>query len=373
MKKVFLLCLVMVLCTANTVLAADIKIGLMAPLTGSYASEGEDMRRIVELLAEEVNKAGGINGSKIKIEVQDDGSDVRTAALAAQRLNTLGVCAVIGTYGSAITEASQNIYNRNGILQIATGSTSIGLTEKGFKRFFRTCPRDDEQGMVAVNTLHSMGFKRVAILHDNSAYAVGLAEEAKSGLEKAKKTEIVFYNALQPNERDYSAILTRLKGANPDVIFFTGYYPEAGMLLRQMREMNWQVPMMGGDATNNTDLIKIGGADAVNGYYFISPPMPGDLDSQMGKDFIQAYQAKYNTMPSSIWSVLAGDAFKVIVEAIRTTGPDADKMAAYLHNDLKDFNGLTGKISFDGKGDRVGDLYRLYQVNSKGEFVLIPN
>ncbi len=372
MKKILILTALALLVFSSIASAANVKIGLMAPLTGSYASEGEDMRRIVELLAAEINKAGGVNGSTIEIAVQDDGSDARTAALAAQRLSTLGVCAVIGTYGSAVTEASQNIYNRNGILQIATGSTSIRLSEKGFKRFFRTCPRDDEQGLVAVNTLHKMGFKKIAILHDNSAYAVGLAEEAREGLKKAGKTEIVFYNALQPNERDYSAILTRLKGSSPDAIFFTGYYPEAAMLLRQMREMNWKVPMLGGDATNNTDLIKIGGAEAVNGYYFISPPMPGDLDSKMGKDFIAAYQAKYNAMPSSIWSVLAGDAFKVIVEAAKATGPDADKMAAYLHNNLKDFDGLSGKISFDAKGDRVGDLYRLYQVNAKGEFVLQP-
>lgn len=373
MKKVLFLCLALLILGSSTALAANVKIGLMAPLTGSYASEGEDMRRIVELLAEEVNKSGGINGNMIEIVVQDDGSDARTAAAAAQRLSTSGVCAVIGTYGSAVTEASQNIYNRNGILQIGTGSTSIRLTEKGLKRFFRTCPRDDEQGIVAVNTLHGMGFKKVAILHDNSAYAKGLADEAKSGLEKARQVDIVFFNALQPNERDYSAILTRLRSTNPEVILFTGYYPEAAMLLRQMKEMGWTVPMLGGDATNNTDLVKIGGAEAVSGYYFISPPLPGDLDSESAKAFISAFQAKHaGAMPSSIWSVLAGDAFQVIVEAIKAVGPDSGKMAEYLHNDLKNFEGLSGQISFDEKGDRVGDLYRLYRVDQQGNFVLQP-
>lgn len=371
MKKL-LLCIALLVLGTTSALAADIKIGLMAPLTGSYASEGQDMQRIVELLANEVNKAGGINGRQIEIVVQDDGSDARTAALAAQRLSTSGVCAVIGTYGSAITEASQNIYNRNGIVQIGTGSTSIRLTEKGMKRFFRTCPRDDEQGRVAVNIIHNMGYKNIAILHDNTAYAKGLADEAKAALEKAGQVKLVFFNALVPNERDYSAILTRLKGSNPDFIFYTGYYPEAAMLRRQMKEMGWEVPMMGGDATNNTDLVKIGGANAVAGYYFISPPLPGDLDSESAKAFITAFQEKYNAMPSSIWSVLAGDAFQVIVEAIKTTGPDSEKIAEYLHNDLKDYEGLSGKISFDDKGDRVGDLYRLYQVDEKGNFVLQP-
>lgn len=374
MKKVLFLCLALLILGSSTALAANVKIGLMAPLTGSFASEGEDMRRIVETLADELNKAGGINGNKVEIVVQDDGSDARTAALAAQRLSTSGVCAVIGTYGSAVTEASQSIYNRAGIVQIGTGSTSIRLSEKGLKRFFRTCPRDDEQGIVAMNTLHDLGFKNVAILHDNSAYAKGLADEAKSGLEKAGQVNIVFFNALQPNERDYSAILTRLRGTNPEAILFTGYYPEAAMLLRQMKEMGWNIPMLGGDATNNTDLVKIGGAAAVSGYYFISPPLPGDLDSEVAKAFIKAFQAKYNNaMPSSIWSVLAGDAFQVIAEAVKHVGPDSAKIADYLHNDLKDFDGLSGKISFDEKGDRIGDLYRLYKVNDKGEFVLQPN
>ena len=362
---------------ASAASGAEIKIGLMAPLTGSYAAEGEDMRRTVELLAEELNKTGGINGRQVQVIVQDDGSDARTSAMAARRLSTQGVCAVIGTYGSAVTEASQNIYHRGKILQVATGSTSIRLSEKGLNLFFRTCPRDDDQGKVIVNTLVNLGFKKIAILHDNSAYAVGLAEEARDGINKHAAVtggvEIVAYDALTPGERDYSAMVTRLRGTNPDVLLFTGYYPEAAMLLRQMRATNWNVPMLGGDATNNADLVKIGGAASVAGYYFVSPPMPGDLDSQVAKDFIKAYQAKYDgAMPRSIWAVNAGDAFNVIVEAIRNVGDDSGKMADYLHKDLKAFESLTGPISFDAKGDRVGDLYRLYQVNDSGQFVLQP-
>jgi branched-chain amino acid transport system substrate-binding protein len=205
--------------------AGTVKIGLMAPLTGAFASEGQDMRKLVELLADEVNKNGGINGDQVVIEVEDDGSTPRSAANAANRLVTKGVKLVVGTYGSAVTEASQNIYDEAGVVQIATGSTSIRLTSKNMKRFFRTCPRDDEQGRVAADTLAKFGFKKVAILHDNSAYAKGLAEETKMLLEKNKIGAIVFYDALQPNERDYTAILTKLKGVNPDVILFTGYYP----------------------------------------------------------------------------------------------------------------------------------------------------
>ncbi|WP_457572349.1 branched-chain amino acid ABC transporter substrate-binding protein [Desulfovulcanus sp.] len=356
----------------NGAWAKSIKIGLMCPLTGSWASEGQDMKKIVELLAEEINSQGGLLGANVEIMVEDDGGDPRTAALAAQRLATRDIIAVIGTYGSSVTEASQNIFDEFKIIQIANGSTAIRLTEKGLKYFFRTCPRDDEQGRVAVKTLEKMGFKRIAILHDNTTYSKGLADEAKALLEK-KGLEIVFYDALTPGERDYSAILTKLKAANPEVVFFTGYYPEAGLLLRQKKEMNWNVPFIGGDATNNPDLVKIAGKDAAEGFYFLSPPVPQDLDSKEAKEFLAAYAKKYGSAPGSVWAVLSGDGFLAIVEAIKgAKSTDVDRLADYLHNELKDMPGLTGKISFNAKGDRIGDLYRLYRVDADGNFVLQP-
>jgi branched-chain amino acid transport system substrate-binding protein len=130
--------------------------------------------------------------------------------------------------------------------------------------------------------------------------------------------------------------------------------------------------MIGGDATNNTDLVAIAGP-AATGFRFISPPMPGDIDNRMAKDFLAAYQAKYNSQPSSIWSVAAGDAFNVIVAAVRARGTDPAAIADFLHHGMKDgLDSLTGNIAFDGRGDRIGDLYRLYEVNSDGRFVLQP-
>ena len=311
-KKLMLVAAMLMLAAGPSFAADAIRIGLMCPLTGKWASEGQDMQQIVSLLVSEVNKAGGINGKQIELIVEDDAGDPRTASLAAQKLASAGVMAVIGTYGSAVTEASQNIIDEAEIMQIATGSTSVRLTEKGLPLFFRTCPRDDEQGRVASKVIAAKGFKKVAILHDNSSYAKGLAEEAQKGLKDAG-VPVVFYDALTPSERDYTAILTKLKAADPDLIFFTGYYPEAGMLLRQKKEMHWDVPMMGGDAANNTDLVKIAGKDAAKGYFFISPPSAHDFDTPEAKDFFSRYKAQYNSLPSSVWSVLAGDAFKVIV------------------------------------------------------------
>lgn len=355
---------------ASPALAETIKLGLMCPLTGKWASEGQDMKNIVSLLVDETNAAGGINGKKVELVVEDDAGDPRTAALAAQKLAGAGVVAVIGTYGSAVTEASQNIIAEAGLVHVGTGSTSIRLTEKGLPLFFRTCPRDDAQGAAAAAAIVKGGFKKVALLHDKSSYAKGLADESRKALEKAG-VEVVFYDALTPGERDYTAILTKLKAAAPDVVFFTGYYPETGMLLRQKKEMGWDVPMMGGDAANHQDLVKIAGADAAKGYFFISPPLPQDMDTPEARHFLEAYKARYQTVPVSVWAVVAGDAYKVIEAALAAGKTDPEEMAQWLRQ-LKDMPGLTGKLGFDEKGDRVGEFYRSYMVDEQGKFLLLP-
>lgn len=348
------------------------KIGLMGPMTGPWASEGQEMKQVVDLLAEDLNAKGGVLGRKVEVVSEDDGGDPKTAALAAQKLVTQKVVAVIGTYGSSITEASQNIYSEAKIPQIANGSTAIRLTEKGLKYFFRTCPRDDEQAKVGAQYIQSMGYKKLAILHDNTTYAKGLADETKGLVEKAG-VEIVFFDALTPGEKDYTAILTKMKAANPDAVFFTGYYPEGGLLLNQKKAMNWPVPFIGGDATNNPDLVKIAGAEAAEGFAFLSPPLPKDLPTPEAKAFLESFTKKYGKAPASIYSVLAGDGFRVLIAAIQATKAiEADKVGEYLHTQLKDFAGLTGKLSFNAKGDRVGEVYKVYKVNAQGEFILQP-
>ncbi len=360
----------MALFAAFPAAAADLKIGLMCPLTGKWASEGQDMKNIVSLLVDEANAKGGINGQKVSLVVEDDAGDPRTAALAAQKLASAGVVAVIGTYGSAVTEASQNILDESEILQIGTGSTSVRLTEKGLPLFFRTAPRDDAQGKSAANVIARGDYKKVALLHDNSSYAKGLAEETKANLDKAN-IPVIFFDALTPGERDYTAILTKLKAAAPDLVFYTGYYPETGMLLRQKKEMGWNVPMMGGDAANHQDLVKIAGTEAAAGYFFISPPLPQDLDSEMAAAFLKAFKTKYGAMPVSVWAVLAGDAFKAIEAALAGGAKTPAEIAAYLKK-TKGIPAFSGELAFDTKGDRIGEFYRTYIVNSLGAFELQP-
>ena len=348
--------------------AETVKIGVMAPITGQWASEGQDMAAIVNIMAEQFN--AGSKGRQVEIVVADDGGDPRTAALAAQNLVAAGVLAVIGTYGSAITEASQDIYAEENVLHIATGSTAIRLSEKNLPLFFRTCPRDDEQGRVMAGQVAGLGFKKAAVVHDNSSYAKGLAEEVRPLL-TASGIQVVFYDAITPGDRDYTTTLTKIRTADPELIIFTGYYPEAALLLRQKRDMDWPVPMIGGDATNNTALVDIAGRAAAAGYYFISPPGPGDLKSPRSLALLKVFLEKEKRLPSSVWSIMAGDAFGVLAQALSAgTEANGPALAAYLRNDLKDYDGLTGPISFNEKGDRLGDVYRLYQVDQDGGFVL---
>lgn len=158
--------------------AADvIHTGLMCPLIGKWTSEGQNIQQIVSLLVSEVNKAGGVNGKQIELIVEDGAGDPRTASLATQKLASVGMMAVIGTHDSVVTEASRDIIDEAKIMQIATGSTSVRLTEKNLPLFFRTCPRGDEQDRVASKIIVAEGFKKVAILRDNSSYVKGPTEE----------------------------------------------------------------------------------------------------------------------------------------------------------------------------------------------------
>lgn len=129
--------------------------------------------------------------------------------------------------------------------------------------------------------------------------------------------------------------------------------------------------MMGGDAANHQDLVKIAGNEAAEGYFFISPPLPQDMDTAEAKAFLDAFKAKYNTVPVSVWAVLAGDAFKVIEAALAAGNDKPEAIAAWLKN-LKGMPGLSGSLGFDAKGDRVGEFYRTYVVDGKGVFILQP-
>jgi branched-chain amino acid transport system substrate-binding protein len=367
MKKVASLTVALLFILSGTALADTIKIGHQVPLTGPYASEGLLWQEMLTYLVGEANKEGGLLGKKIELIVADDAADPKTAVLAAQRIVTKGAIAVIGTYGSSITEPAQSIYDEAGLVHFGNGCTAIRLSEKGYKRFFRICPRDDEQARVAADFMIKKGYKKVAILHDNSTFAVGLAKPVRAALEKAG-SKVVFYDALTPGERDYSTIVTKMKAAKPEIVYFTGYYPETGLLLRQSREVNWNVPYLGADASSNLDVVKIAGKKAAVGLMFTNPPSPEFLPYKETKEMVDRFKEAYHKDVVSVWALITADGFRAILESIKATkSTDQGKMADYLHNKLKDFPGLTGPISFNEKGDRTGALYTIMTIDKDGK------
>ncbi|WP_027718019.1 branched-chain amino acid ABC transporter substrate-binding protein [Desulfovirgula thermocuniculi] len=348
-----------------------IKIGVQGPISGDWALEGQGFVKAVTMLAEQINAKGGLLGKKIEIVQGDDKGDPKEASLVAQKMVSSKVIAVLGAYNSSATEPAAGIYNEAKILHITPSSTATKLTEKGYKMFFRTCFLDNRQGMFAADFIvNTLGKKKVALIHDNTTYAKGLADWTEKFL-KEKGATVVFNDAITPKEKDFTSTLTKIKGLDPEVIYFTGYFSEGGLLLRQARELGIKAVFMAGDANNNPDFVKNAGLEAAKGAIITTLPLPQDLPYKEAKQFIADYKAKYGKEPESIWTLTMADAFRVVVEAIeKTKSTDPVKLAEYLHTQLKDFPGITGPITFDEKGDRLGSVHTAYVVNEKGEFVL---
>lgn len=348
-----------------------IKIGVQGPISGDWALEGQGFVNAVTMLADQINAKGGLLGKKIEIIQGDDKGDPKEASLVAQKMVSSKVVAVLGAYNSSATEPAAGIYNEAKILHITPSSTATKLTEKGYKMFFRTCFLDDRQGFFAAEFItKDLGKKKVALIHDNTTYAKGLADWTKKYLEQ-RGAQVVFNDAITPKEKDFTSTLTKIKGLDPEVIYFTGYFSEGGLLARQAKELGIKAIFMAGDANNNPDFVKNAGVDAAKGAIITTLPMPKDLPYNEAKQFISDYKAKYGKDPESIWTMTVADAFRLVVEAIqKTNSTDPVKLAEYLHTQLKDFPGITGPITFDEKGDRIGAGHTAYQINEKGEFVL---
>ena len=351
-----------------------LKIGLEGPMTGDYAYEGQGFEKAVRLLVDQTNAAGGLLGRQIELVVEDDAGDPTQAALVAQRLVDAKVVAVIGAYNSTATEPASAIYNEAGILHVTPSSTATRLTEKGYQRFFRVCFLDDRQGLFAAQFANEvLGVQTFGILHDNSTYAQGLAEHSKRYAEELG-INVAFYDAINPDDTDFTPILTNIGAAGLDAVYFTGYHAQGGLLLKQSGELGLDLTWMMGNACNNPELVQIAGLANAVGTYITTEPLPKDVDYPEAKKFVTDFEAKYGQSPDSVWWMMAAEAFNVIRYAIeQTKSTDSAVLADYLHNTMKDFPGLTGPIlGWDEKGDRLGTIHLAYIINDKGELIVNP-
>lgn len=351
-----------------------IRIGLQGPMTGDYAYEGQGFEKAVQLLVDQLNENGGLLGRPVELVIEDDAGDPTQSALVADRMIDAGVVAVIGAYNSTATEPASEIYNEEGLLHITPSSTATRLTTKGFDQFFRVCFLDDRQALFAAMAMQEvLGAEKIGILHDNSTYASGLADWTKIYAEEAG-LEVAFFDAINPDDQDFTPILTNIGEAGLDAVYFTGYHAQGGLLLRQTAELGLDISWMMGNASNNPEMVEIAGVDAAAGTFITTEPLPQDLEYPEAVDFVAAFEEAYGEPPASVWWLLAAEAFNVITYAIEETeSTDTEVLAEYLHNEFADYPGLSGPIiGFDENGDRLGTIHALYQIDDAGVITYYP-
>jgi ABC-type branched-subunit amino acid transport system substrate-binding protein len=356
-----------------------IKIGVPVPLTGGYSVAGKDILNGAQLAADDINAKGGVLGKKIELVPQDDECDADKAAQGAQALVDKGVVAVAGGYCSSAAMPELRVFHGAGIAYVMDASTNPELTEKGWDNAFRTIGRDDEQGPFAAKFMKEvLHAKTVAVVNDNTTYSKGLAENAVEALKK-QGIDVVYDDALTPGQMDYADVAKQVAAVKPDVVYYTGYYPEAAALVKDFRQLKLPVKyVMGGDGTTDPTLIKTAGASA-KGMMCTTAPLPQFLTGAQAKRFIANYKKAYGVGPGP-YSIYEYDAVAVTAKAIanaNSTKP-ADIIAA-LHK-VSNFMGATGDISFNDKGDRTkavymaviveGSTFRGYrQLDSNGRWV----
>ncbi|MBC7136823.1 MAG: branched-chain amino acid ABC transporter substrate-binding protein, partial [Oceanibaculum nanhaiense] len=227
---------------------ADITVATAGPMTGQYASFGAQMKAGAEQAVADINAAGGVLGQKLKLSVGDDACDPKQAVAVANDMVRQGVKLMAGHFCSGSSIPASKVYEEEGILMISPASTNPKLTEEGGPNVFRVCGRDDQQGEVAGAFLaKNYAGKKIAFVHDKTAYGKGLADETLKSYKAAGGKEVM-YEAYTAGEKDYSALVSKLKQAGVDVLYVGGYHTEAGLIVRQMREQGMNTVLVSGDA-----------------------------------------------------------------------------------------------------------------------------
>ncbi len=330
---------------------AQVKVGVAGPITGEYAAFGKQMTDGAELAVADINAKGGVLGQQIVLEKGDDACDAKQAVSVANKFASDGVKFVDGHFCSSTSIPASKVYAEEGILQITPASTNPKFTEEGSWNTLRTCGRDDQQGKVAGHLL-ATEFKdrKIAILHDNSTYGKGIADETKKNMNAEGKMEAL-YQPYVPGERDYTALVSRLKEAGIDVIYFGGYHTEIGLIARQAKEQGLKATLVGPDSLTAKELWQISG-DAGEGLIFTFPSDPRTRPTAM--DVVKEFKAKgidpegyvlYTYASMQLWAEAATKAGsldgKKIAETIKAGG---------------EWPTVLGNLGYDKKGDvKVSD------------------
>ena len=340
---------------------AQVKVGIGGPITGGAAAFGAQLRMGAEQAVEDINAAGGILGQKLSTTVGDDVSDPKQGISVANKFVGDGVTWVVGHFNSSVSIPASGVYADNGILQITPASTNPGLTDpdkSGASKWnvFRTCGRDDQQGAVAAKyLLEKEKGKKIAFIHDKKAYGKGLVDETKKALNAGGVKEVL-YETINPGEKDYSAIVSKLKAAGAEIVYYGGEHTEAGLLVRQMRDQGMSTILMGGDGIASEEYAQIGGPGA-EGTLMTFPPDP--RLNAAAAEVVKRFEAKkFNPETYTLYSYAAVQVMKQAAEAAKSVEPE--KMAKVMHDGMT-FKTVVGDISYDKKGDITRADYVVYR------------
>jgi branched-chain amino acid transport system substrate-binding protein len=343
-----------------------IKVGVYGDLTGQTSSFGQSTKNGIELAVEEINNAGGINGKKIQLIVEDDqGRPEQAKTVVSKLINQDKVQAVLGEVASTNSLAAAPVAQEAKIPMITPSSTNPKVTEVG-DYISRVCFIDPFQGSVmakfASNTLKA---KTAAILGDvNSDYSKGLTQFFEEEFSRLGG-RVVAKEAYTQTDPDFKGQLTKIRNLNPDVIYVPGYYGQVGIIAKQARELDMNMPLLGGDGWDSPELWKLGGAALKNTY--ISNHYSAENPAPEIQNFVKAYKAKFNVEPDSL-AALAYDAAKVLADAIkRAGGTDSAKLKDAI-NATKGFAGVTGQITIDSGRNAVKPAVVLELDPAAGKF-----
>jgi branched-chain amino acid transport system substrate-binding protein len=347
---------------ASYSLAAEpIKIALAGPVTGPVAQYG-DMQSMGALMAiEQINKAGGVNGSMLEAVTYDDACDPKQAVAVANKIVNDGIRFVVGHLCSGSSQPAADIYDEEGILMITAASTTPELTQKGHTLIFRTIGLDSMQGPTAGEyVVNQLKPKRAAILHDKQQYGEGIATAVKHALDKAK-IPVALFEGVTAGDKDFSALIAKLKKENVDFVYFGGYHPEMGMLLRQSAENKFSARFMGPEGVGNSDISAIAG-NASEGM-LVTLPKAFDEDPK-NAHLVAAFKAKKQD-PRGAFVFPAYAAVQVMADAMTISkSQDPEKVAQALRSNS--FDTPTGVLEFDDKGDLKNFSFVVYEWHADG-------
>ncbi|ACR27405.1 branched-chain amino acid ABC transporter substrate-binding protein [Burkholderia glumae] len=350
----------MVFAALATNASADqvVKIGHVAPLTGGIAHLGKDNENGARLAVEEINAKGlTIGGQKItlQLDAQDDAADPRTATQVAQKLVDDKVVAVVGHLNSGTTIPASKIYSDAGIVQISPSATNPAYTQQGFKTTYRVVATDAQQGPALANYAQSKGYKSVAVVDDSTAYGQGLANEFEKKA-KALGLKVLSHDATNDKAVDFRAILTKIKGENPDAIMYGGMDATGGPFAKQAKQLGLRAKILAGDGVCTEQLSDLAGDASSN---VVCSQAGAALEKMPGGAAFEAKYQKRFGQPIQIYSPFTYDAVYIIVDAMkRANSTDPAKILAAMP--ATDYKGVIGETVFDSKGDLKHGVISLY-------------